>query len=283
MCQKRIEGSNPSVSAIARMEYWCAGPAARDPAVPIHRPFRPRPRQPRDLPLAWANALRRLLWSSMLGLAAAAPVHATDLSEVSCPSATEDPPPAPIGTVMRRPRDYVRFWPESWICEPRMEAVANLWLAQVKEETDARTGGTHYTVEPQSPPAPSPLPRWYARLTWKLRLDARPDDASPAILFVKAEYEQPSLARFDTFVSLTAKGVAGRSSRVLDEDASQACLRVRNDCRHTEEIVLEIPRDALRSGMRTGLIIDLLGHGRTERLAIGKEILWAFGQRARLR
>ena len=163
-----------------------------------------------------------------------------------------------------------------------MEAIANLYLAQVKQEADADTGESYYTVEPLAPPE-SPLPRWHARLFWKLRLNAAADDTSPATLVVRAEYEQPSIARFDMFVALTAKGVVGRSSRVLDEDASQACLKVRNDCLHAEEIVLDIPRDALRGAMRTGLLIDLLGHGRTERLAIGKEIVWALGQRAQLR
>ncbi len=227
--------------------------------------------------------MRFLLWASVLGSAGVTVGHASDLSEITCPSATEDPPKAPFGTVMRRPRDYVRYWPESWICEPRNEAIANLFLAQVAQETDAGTGETYHTVEPLSPPEASPQPRWHARLSWKLRLHAGADDRSPATLIVRAEYEQPSLARFDMFVALTAKGVAGRSSRVLDEGTSQACLKVRNDCRHVEEIVLEIPRDALRDAMRTGLLIDLLGHGRSERLAIGKEIIWALGQRAQLR
>jgi hypothetical protein len=111
---------------------------------------------------------------------------------------------------------------------------------------------------------------------------ARRNDQSPATLVVKAEYEQPSLARFDMFVALTAKGVRGASSRVLNEAASEACLRARNNCQHAEEIVLEIPRDSLRSAIKTGLLIDLLGHGRTERLAIGKEALWAFGEKAQL-
>ena len=70
---------------------------------------------------------------------------------------------------------------------------------------------------------------------------------------------------------------------MLDEDRSEACLRLKNDCKHAEEIVLEIPRDALRSAISTGLLVDLLGHGRTERLAIGKEAIWAFCERAGLR
>jgi hypothetical protein len=114
-------------------------------------------------------------------------------------------------------------------------------------------------------------------------VSTRRNDQAPATLVVKVEYEQPSLARFDMFDSLTAKGVRGASSRVLTEAASEACLKVRNDCKHAEEIVLEIPRVVLRNAIRTGLLIDLLGHGRTERLAIPKEALWAFGERIQLR
>lgn len=214
-----------------------------------------------------------------LGVPAA---QAAELADITCPSATEEPPRAPLGTVMRRPRDYVRYWPQTWICEPRMEAVANLYLSQVKQESDADTGAIVYSVEPLSVPEPSPAPRWHARLSWKILLPAGHDGPKPATVIVRAEYQQPSLARFDMFVSLTAKGVVGTSSRVLDEGASEACLRTRNDCRHVEEVVLEIPREALRRATRTGLLIDLLGHGRTERLAIGKEVVWALGQRAGL-
>lgn len=228
----------------------------------------------------WSR-LRRLLCAAMLGHAGAALSQAGNLSDITCPSATEDPPKAPLGAVMRRPLDYARYWPETWVCTPRVDAVANLWLAQVKQEPYA--GEMNYTVEPWSSPEPSPPPRWHARLSWKLRVGARRNDQAPATLVVRAEYEQPSLARFDMFVSLTAKGVTGASSRVLNEDASEACLRVRNDCKHVEEIVLEIPRDSLRSAVRTGLLIDLLGHGRTERLAISKEAIWALNERAQLR
>ena len=234
-----------------------------------------------------ASSCRKLLYllfcAAGLGLAGVQPAQASELLDVACPPETEEPPAAALGTVTRRPRDYVRYWPQTWICEPRMEAVANLWLAQVKLEKDAQTGESYYSIEPSTPSVPSHLPRWHARFAWKLRLNASAEDTSPAMLFVTVEYEQPSLARFDMFVSLTARGVTGRSSRVTDEAASNACLKVRNDCMHAEEIVLEIPRDALRKAARTGLLIDLLGHGRTERLAIGKEIVWAFVERARLR
>lgn len=223
-----------------------------------------------------------LLWTAG-ACAGAAWAQAGGLAGITCPPTAEDPPKSPLGVVMRRPPDFVRYWPQTWVCQPRIESVANLWLAQVTQETDAKTGRTYHVLEPVPPPEPSPWPRWHARLSWKLLLSAGGNGEEPATLIVRAEYEQPSLARFDLFVTLTANGVTGISSRVLDEGASEACLKVRNDCRHAEEIVLEIPREALRSAGRNGLLIDLMGHGRTERLAIGKEALWAFGGRAGLR
>lgn len=231
----------------------------------------------------WKNVASSLLAAAVGTCPGAGWAQAGDLSAITCPPAAEEPPKTPLGVVMRRPADYVRYWPQTWICEPRIDAVANLWLAQVRQDVDGRTGESYYTLEPMSPPEPSRSPRWHARLSWKMLIGAHPDDLSAARLVVKAEYEQPSLARFDMFVSLTAKGVTGASSRVLDEGRSEACLRARNDCMHAEEVVLEIPRDALRSAMGTGLLIDLLGHGRSERLAIGKEAVWAFGVRAGLR
>jgi hypothetical protein len=175
-----------------------------------------------------------------------------------------------------------RHWPQTWICNERNDIVARLYLGDIKQEVDTR-GVTYHLYEPRADYRPSPVPRWHAKLTWKLLLSAGRNDLSPAILEVKAEYEQPALARFDMFVSLTAKGVRGREARVINEGASVACLRERNDCRHTEEVVLEIPRDSLRRAIRTGLLIDLIGYGRTERLAIGKEVLWALGEKAQLR
>jgi hypothetical protein len=226
---------------------------------------------------------RRLLFAAALGYAQAALAQAGDLSNITCPSATEEPPKAALGAVTRRPRDYVRYWPRTWVCEPRMDAVANLWLAQVKQETDGRTGDRYHVVEPFAVPEDSPWPRWHARLSWKMLMPAVGAGEAPATLVVKADYEQPSLARFDMFVSLTAKGVTGISSRVLNESTSEDCLRTRDDCRHSEEIVLKISSDALHAAVRTGLLIDLLGHGRSERLAIPKEAIWAFSVRSGLR
>jgi hypothetical protein len=230
----------------------------------------------------WKGIARGLL-AAALCASGVGWAQTSDLSGVSCPPATEEPPSTPLGVVLRRPPDYVRHWPQTWICETRIEAVANLWLPQVRQETDDRTGESRYVLEPASVPERPRSIRWQGRLTWKMLMDAQPQDSGPVTLIVRAEYEQPSLARFDMFVSLTAKGVTGTSSRVLDEGASHACLRDRNDCTHVEEVMLEIPREAMRSAMKTGLIIDLLGHGRSERLAIGKEAVWAFGERAGLR
>jgi hypothetical protein len=230
----------------------------------------------------WKGFARGLL-AAAVGASGAGWAQMSDLSGIACPPATEEPPKTPLGVVLRRPPDYVRHWPQTWICEPRIEAVANLWLPQVRQETDGLTGESRYVLESLSSPERPRSTRWQALLSWKMLMDAQPQELRPVTLVVRAEYEQPSLARFDMFVSLTAKGVAGSSSRVLDEGSSQACLRDRNDCRHVEEVVLEIPREAMRSAMKTGLIIDLLGHGRSERLAIGKEAVWAFGERAGLR
>ncbi len=233
--------------------------------------------------IGWKGMATALLSAALGTHAGAGWSQAGDLADITCPPEAEEPPRTPLGVVLRRPPDYVRYWPQTWICEPRIDAVANLWLPHVKQETDERTGDSYYTLEPLSSPEPSRTPRWHARLSWKMWIRAQPDDHAPARLVIKAEYEQPSLARFDTFVSLTAKGVTGASSRVFDEAASEACLRTRNDCRHVEQVVLEIPRAALGGAMRTGLLIDLLGHGRSERLAIGKEAVWALGERAGLR
>ena len=51
----------------------------------------------------------------------------------------------PLGVVTRRPPDFVRYWPQTWICQPRIDAVANLWLSQVKQEADGQTGETYYS------------------------------------------------------------------------------------------------------------------------------------------
>ncbi len=231
----------------------------------------------------WVSTLLAVVWAVPIGQSEPALAQEVSLSDIICPSATEDPPKAPMGAVVRRPRDYVRYWPQSWVCEPLIESVANLWLPHVKQEVNAQTGETYHAIEPFAPPEPSPAPRWHARLSWKLLLTTRRNDQEPAILIVKVEYEQPSLARFDMFDSLTAKGLTGTSSRVLNEGASEACLKVKNNCKHAEEVVLEVPQAVLRNAIRTGLLIDLLGHGRTERLAIPKEALWAFGERVQLR
>jgi hypothetical protein len=211
-------------------------------------------------------------------------VEAAELSDIICPSATESPPTPPLGAAMPyRPQELERHWPQTWICKAHNEVLANLAMAQVGQEGDPRTGKQSYTIQPLPRADPSPPTRWHARLSWKLYLSIHPGEQAPATLLVKAEYEQPSIARFDMFVSLTTKGIRGVASQVIDEAASEACLEARNDCTHREEIMLEIPRDALRRAVSTGLLVDLMGHGRTERLAIRKEFIRALNEKAQVR